>query len=52
MIVARFDLLWMFPFEHRIAPCGFLLVRKTKTSNKRQKKSSNGNQALHRKVYR
>ena len=37
--VARFGLLWMFPFEHRIARCGFLLVRKTKTSNKRQKMS-------------
>ena len=36
--------LWMFPFEHRIARFGFLLVRKTKTSNKRQK-YPNGNQA-------
>ena len=35
----------MFPFEHRIARCGFLMVRKTKTSKKRQK-SPNGNQAL------
>ena len=26
----------MSPFEHRIAHCGFSLVRKTKTSNKRQ----------------
>ena len=33
-----FCFLWMFPFEHRIARCGFLLVAKTKTSNKRQKK--------------
>ena len=39
LFVARFGFLWMFPFEHRIARCGFLLVRKTKTSNKRQKKS-------------
>ena len=37
--VARFGFLWMFPFENRIAHCGFLLVRKTKTSNKRQKRS-------------
>ena len=28
----------MFPFEHCIACFGFLSVRKTKTSNKRQKK--------------
>ena len=42
--VARFGFLWMFPFEHRTARCGFLLVRKTKTSNKRQK-SPNGKQA-------
>ena len=34
-----FCFLWMFPFEHRIARCGFLLVAITKTSNKRQKKS-------------
>ena len=39
LFLARFGFLWMFPFEHRIARCGFLLVRKTKTSNKRQKKS-------------
>ena len=32
--------LWRFPFEHRIARCGFLLVRKTKTSDKRKKKKS------------
>ena len=37
LFVARFGFLWMFPFEHRIARCGFLLVRKTKKSNKRQK---------------
>ena len=37
LFVARFGFLWMFPFEHRIARCGFSLVRKTKTSNKRQK---------------
>ena len=37
--VARFGLLRMFPFEHSIARGGFLLVRKTKTSNKRQKMS-------------
>ena len=23
---ARFGFLWMFPFEHRIARCGFLLL--------------------------
>ena len=39
LFVARFGFLWMFPFEHRIARCGFLLVAKTKTSYKRQKKS-------------
>ena len=39
LFVARFGFLWMFPFEHRSARCGFLLVRKTKTSNKRQKMS-------------
>ena len=39
LFVARFGFLWMFPFEHRIARCGFLLVRKTKTSNERQKMS-------------
>ena len=39
LFVARFGFLWMFPFERPIARCGFLLVRKTKTSNKRQKKS-------------
>ena len=37
LFVARFGFLWMFPSEHRIARCGFSLVRKTKTSNKRQK---------------
>ena len=47
VFVAHFGFLWMFPFEHRIARCGFLLVRKTKTRNKRQK-SPNGNQALTR----
>ena len=35
LFVARFGYLWMFPF----ARCGFLFVRKTKTSNKRQKMS-------------
>ena len=45
LFVARFGFLRMFPFEHRIACCGFLFVRKTKTSKKRQKKSPNGNQA-------
>ena len=44
--VARFGFLWMFPFEHRIARCGILLVRKATTSNKWQK-SPNGNQASH-----
>ena len=39
LFVARFGFLWLFPFEHRIARCGFLLVRKTKTSNERQKMS-------------
>ena len=39
LFVARFGFLWMFPFEHRIVRCGFLLVLKTKTSNKRQKMS-------------
>ena len=39
LFVARFVFLWMFPFEHCIARCGFLLVRKTKTSNERQKMS-------------
>ena len=39
LFVACFVFLWMFPFEHRIARCGFLLVRKTKTSNERQKMS-------------
>ena len=38
LFVARFGFLWMFLFEHCIAHCGFLLVRKTKTSNKRKKK--------------
>ena len=44
LFVARFGFLWMFPFEHRIARCGILFVRKTKMSNKRHK-SPNGNQA-------
>ena len=39
LFVARFGFLWMFPFEHRIARCGILLVRKATKSNKRQKKS-------------
>ena len=39
LFVVRFGFLWMFPFEHRIARFGFLLVRKTKTSNKRRKTS-------------
>ena len=39
IFVVRFGFLWMFPFEHNIARCGFLLVRKAKTSNERQKKS-------------
>ena len=34
LFVARFGILWMFPFEHRIARCGFSLVQETKTSNK------------------
>ena len=34
LFVARIGFLWMFPFEHRIARCGFLLVRKTKQATK------------------
>ena len=60
LFVARFGFLWMFPFEHRIARCGFLLVRKTKTSNERQKMSKwkpgftqmNSSQRYKRKGYR
>ena len=42
LFVARFLFLWMFPFEHRIARCGFVGTKKP--SNKMQK-SPNGNQA-------
>ena len=36
LFVARFGILWMFPFEHRIARCGFLLVRNL-NQNEQQK---------------
>ena len=37
--VASFGFLWMLPFEHRNVRRGFLLVRKTKKSNKKPKNS-------------
>ena len=42
--IARFGLLWMFPFEHRIARCGFCWYEKSKQATK-GKKIPNGNQA-------
>ena len=38
LFVARLDFLWMFPFEHSIARCGFLFGRKNQNEQQKAKK--------------